>query len=235
MNLTPPTLKNRLRSLLGEDSAEWRLLHGLRLRIQRAFPPAPLEPALSVEEWREAGEPSPPPHAVKERILEEYASAFDLHTLIETGTYAGDMVEAMKHHFDAIFSIELSEPLVRRARRRFRSSAHVRILHGDSGQLLPGLLSRIASPCLFWLDGHYSAGITACGETATPAVQEIETILSDEAHGHVILVDDARLFTGAGGFPSVSDLRDLVLRRRPDWHFSVQHDVIRIHPRRPRS
>jgi hypothetical protein len=222
-------LKNRLRNLLGEDSREWKLLHGLRLRIQRAAPP-PLERALSIEEWIEAGQPAPPPHAVKQRIVAAYAAAFQAGTLIETGTYAGDMVHAMRDRFDRIFSIELSEPLARRASRRFRAAPRIRILQGDSGSTLPGLLCRISSRCLFWLDGHYSAGITAGAEAVTPVIQEVETILDHAVDGHVILVDDARLFTGAGGFPTVQGLRRLVWLRRPTWHFSVRNDVIRIHP-----
>lgn len=187
---------------------------------------------MSLREWMESGNPAPPPHAVKERILPAYASAFGTGTLIETGTYAGDMVWAMRDHFERIFSIELSEPLARRARRRFRAFPHIRILHGDSGSLLPSLLSPISTRCLFWLDGHYSAGITAKGETATPVIEEMKTILEHGIGDHVILVDDARLFTGAGGFPGVQELRDLVSLRRPGWDFSVRNDVIRIHPRR---
>ncbi len=224
-------LKNRLRTLLGENSPQWRLLHGLHLRYQRLRPPS-LGPAVSIDEWLRAGKPVPPPHSVKERILSDYASAFEIPTLIETGTYAGEMVWAMKDRFESIFSIELSEHLARRACRRFRALPHIRILHGDSGTLLPSLLSRISTRCLFWLDGHYSAGITAKGETASPVMHEIATILHHPIEDHVILVDDARLFTEADGFPSLDRLRDLVLLRRPHWDFSVRNDVIRIHPGR---
>src|SRR5208283_2124357 len=105
-------MKTRLRALLGEDSPEWRLLHGLRLRFDRVLPPR-LEPDMSLQEWLESGKPAPPPHAAKRRILAAYASAFDTGTLIETGTYAGEMVWAMMDRFDRIISIELSEPLAR--------------------------------------------------------------------------------------------------------------------------
>jgi hypothetical protein len=225
------TLKEQLRVLLGEQSPEWRLLHGLRLRFERVLPPR-LEPTMSVQEWIESGQPVPPPHAVKERILAAYASAFDTGTLIETGTYAGEMVWAMKDRFGRIFSIELSESLARRARRRFQAFEHIGILCGDSGYVLPRFLSRISTRCLFWLDGHYSAGITVQGKTATPVIQELEAIMAHGIEDHVILVDDARLFTGAGGFPGVQQLRALVSLRRPGWDFSVRNDVIRIHRRR---
>jgi hypothetical protein len=223
-------MKNRLRAMLGPDSPEWKLLHGLRLRFERALPPR-MEPTLSIQEWIDGGKPLPPPHAVKRSILSAYASAFDTGTLIETGTYAGDMVWSMKDRFGRIVSIELSEHLARRAGRRFQAFPHIAILHGDSGALLPNLLSGISNRCLFWLDGHCSAGITAKGATATPVLQEIGAILDHGIEDHVILVDDARLFTGAGGFPDLQELRDLVLSRRSEWDFSARNDVIRIHAR----
>ncbi len=223
-------MKSQLRALLGQNSPEWRLLHGLRLRFERVRPPR-LEPALPLQEWMDSGSPAPPPHVVKERIVTAYALAFGARALIETGTYAGDMVWAMRDRFDRIFSIELSERLASRAQRRFRAFPHIRILHGDSGSLLPDLLATLSCRCLFWLDSHYCAGVSAKGDTATPVVEEMKAILRHAVQDHVILVDDARLFGGTGGFPCVPELAGLVLSRRPGWDFSVRSDVIRIHPR----
>jgi hypothetical protein len=224
-------LKNRLRTLLGDDSPEWRLLHRLHVRVQRLRRLRPLEPAMNLEAWIQAGKPVPPPHAVKERILAAYASAFGASVLIETGTYAGDMVSALKDRFEKILSIELSEDLARRAQRRFRAFPHIRILQGDSGEVLPRLLAGISGRCLFWLDGHYSAGVTAKGDAASPAMRELQAILERPAEDRVILIDDARLFRRAHDFPELDRLRDMVERLRPDWDFSVRNDVVRIHPR----
>jgi len=225
-------LKDNLRSLLGKNSPEWRLLHGLNVRVQRVRRLPPLEPVMSVEAWTAAGRPAPPPHAVKERILSAYASASGARVLIETGTYAGDMVFAMKERFESIVSIELSEALARRARRRFKAFPHIRILQGDSGELLPRLLAGIASPCLFWLDGHDSAGVTASGDSASPVMRELKAILDRPAANRVVLIDDARLFRGTHSFPELRELRELVQRTRPDWGFTVRNDVIRLDPGR---
>ena len=35
------------------------------------------------------------------------------------------------------------------------------------------------TPAIFWLDGHYSAGITAMGEQATPIFKELTHIFGD--------------------------------------------------------
>jgi hypothetical protein len=191
-----------------------------------------LKDNLAIRLWLKAGKPVPPPQVVKRRIVSSYASEFRPTTFIETGTYLGDMDYAVKGMFQAIFSIELSEDLWRRAANRFRANSHIQILQGDSGQLLPQVLSSISNNCLFWLDGHYSGGITAKGNSETPVVKELEAIFVHKAQGHVILIDDARCFNGTHDYPTLDRLQELVALNRPDYAFSVLNDVIRIHPRR---
>lgn len=182
-----------------------------------------------MKSWRRAGKPVPPPHVVKRRIVSSYASTFGATTFIETGTYFGDMDYAVKDIFQAIFSIELSEDLRRRAARRFRAYPHIQILQGDSGEVLPNILSNLSGNCLFWLDGHYSGGITEKGGSETPVVKEVETILGHSNKNPVILIDDARCFNGTHDYPTLDELRELVALKRPDYEFSVLNDVIRIH------
>ncbi|MCZ7667771.1 MAG: hypothetical protein M5U34_11425 [Chloroflexi bacterium] len=86
-----------------------------------------------VFQWQKKGKPNPPPHVVKQRTLRAYAQTYGLKILVETGTYFGDMVEAMKTDFDKIYSIELSEEFYRQAKLRFKDAAHVEIIQGDSG------------------------------------------------------------------------------------------------------
>jgi len=150
--------------------------------------------------------------------------------LIETGTYLGDMVYAMRKSFSKILSFELDQSLYEQARRRFAADRHIEIIHGDSGQLLPQYLTNINERCLFWLDGHYSGGITARGELDTPIKRELEHIFAHAISDHVILIDDARCFTGQNDYPTLDELRELVSERTQGWQFSVEDDVVRIHP-----
>ena len=182
--------------------------------------------------WVAAGKQDNPPHVVKQRILLAYRSAFSVETLIETGTFRGDMVDAMRDHFHAIYSIELSPGLFRLAQQRFHRDGRVHILHGDSEEVLPGLLAGLSGSSLFWLDGHYSAGETAMGKSETPIMGEICAILEDRCKHHVILVDNARCFDGSRGYPSLEHLKSEVIVRRQDYEFHVANDVIRIHPGR---
>jgi hypothetical protein len=185
-----------------------------------------------LQEWRENGKPFPPPHVLKQRVVREYARSFSLDTLVETGTYVGTMVDAMKTTFKEIFSIELDRSLYEAAREKFSGFQHIHIVQGDSGEVLPDIINHLTRPCLFWLDGHYSGGITSKGQLETPVSKELESILQHPLASHVILIDDARCFTGQNDYPTIEELRDYLRRARPQWAFEVRDDIIRIHEQR---
>jgi hypothetical protein len=183
--------------------------------------------------WEARGRPIPPPHAAKQQVLRSFAQRYGLKIFVETGTYRGEMVEAMKPLFEKIYSIELSEQLFAAARRRFRWDRHVELIRGDSGQQLGRIMSRIDRPALFWLDGHYSAGPTARGEKDTPLFEELDHILRAPDLGHVIVIDDARLFGSDPAYPTLEQLRAHVVSQRRQVRVSVEGDSIRITPMRP--
>ena len=80
-------------------------------------------------EWEKNGKPLPPPHIVKQMAIEEYRKKFHAEILVETGTYLGDMVEAQRNRFKKIYSIELSERLFKKAKKRFKAFPNIKILH----------------------------------------------------------------------------------------------------------
>jgi hypothetical protein len=75
---------------------------------------------------------------------------------------------------------------------------------------------------LFWLDGHYSEGITARGDEDCPVLYELFHIFSQRwfIEG-VVLIDDARLFDG-DRWPKLSDVYT------PEEGDVLEHDIIRI-------
>lgn len=181
-----------------------------------------------VREWREAGKPAPAPPAVKRRIVREVARRYHLRILVETGTYLGDTVAAVKGAFDEIYSIELGLDLFQHARKRFAEDRHVVLLQGDSGDKLAEVLPKLRRPCLFWLDAHYSRGATARGSLQTPIEKELALIAAHPLRRkHVILVDDARHFTGDGDYPKLAALQAWAAKAGLD-HFAVEDDIIRI-------
>jgi hypothetical protein len=183
--------------------------------------------------WIERFRPIPPPHLVKQSVVKEYAKRFSLETLVETGTYLGFMVRSTKDTFKRIYSIELEETLYRRAKNKFSKYDHITILQGDSGEVLSRLLATLREPCLFWLDAHHSSGATfqtGKGDVLTPILSELGHIFAHpKAQGHVILIDDAREFTGENDYPTISQLRELVSGVMPGFTLEVQDDIIRVH------
>jgi len=171
-----------------------------------------------------------PPHGTKRRILTEFASRYGTQTLVETGTFMGDMVERMRRSFRTVHSIELSQPLHAQATRRFAGVSNVHLHQGDSATVLPGVLADQRGPCLFWLDAHYSGGPTARAALDTPIMEELTLIFNHAIRGHVILVDDARLFVGADSYPTLEALRTFVNEVRPDYEMTVKEDIIRLVP-----
>ena len=177
----------------------------------------------------------PPPHIVKQRVLVSYGRKFELRTLVETGTYEGDMIEATKNVFEHIYSIELSKELFERAKQRFKTDEHIELIHGDSGIELKKLVGKFDEPALFWLDGHYSAGVTARGEKDTPIIEELDTILDIQNIGHVIVIDDARCFGVDPAYPSIEEITAFIRTKSPDSEISFQDDMIRITSRKKSS
>ena len=181
-----------------------------------------------LRKWEKAGKSASPPHLAKQKIILEYSQKYELKQLIETGTYFGDMVEAMKKEFDRIYSIELSMELFEKARDRFRNEKNVEIVQGDSAIVLANLVPKLQQPTLFWLDGHYFGGLTAKGDTNTPIMDEIIHIMKASDFHHIILIDDARAFGVNPDYPDLEQLEAFVRSKRVKIKLQVKHDVIRI-------
>lgn len=175
--------------------------------------------------WQEDGCPAPVPHVVKQEAIAYYQNKYNIGTLVETGTYLGDMVWAQQDNFNKIYSIELSESLADKAKKRFARKPHIEIIQGDSGQVMSELMKKLPDRTLFWLDGHYSSGNTACGEKECPILEEARAILSSGVE-HVLLIDDARCFVGENDYPTIEYLSEFILQSYPKSKIEVRNDAI---------
>jgi len=180
-----------------------------------------------LKKWIQNGRPVPPPHLIKQLTIKEYQKKYDIQTLVETGTYLGDMIVAQLPNFIKIISIELSEELYYRAVKRFRRCSKVNIIQGDSGKVLHNIIHELKTPAIFWLDGHYSAGITAKGEKNCPIYGELEAIFVSPLN-HILLIDDARCFDGSNDYPTIGELQQYFIDKNIIHSFSIKDDVIRI-------
>lgn len=109
---------------------------------------------------------------------------------IETGTHQGGMIEAMKQHFENIYSVELDDKLYDEAAEKFKGEKNVHLYQGDSAVKIREILECVTTPSLFWLDAHGSGEITF---TNSPIESELRMILASRQK-HTIVIDDARHF-----------------------------------------
>lgn len=164
---------------------------------------------------------------MKQKAIKEYGKFHNAKILVETGTFRGDMIHAQKNNFKKIYSIELNESLYNMAVKRFNRQKHIKIYLGDSSKTLKEIIPELDEKSVFWLDAHYSGGVTSKGDKESPILEELKIILSSKIN-HVILIDDAREFIGERDYPSIEELKKFIFKKNPDCKIEIKNDLIRI-------
>jgi hypothetical protein len=129
-----------------------------------------------------------------------------------------------------VITIEPEPGLFKRAQTRFKGNQRISVLHGLSENIIPEILRDLSgTTCCFWLDGHYSAGITHQGPQDTPIREELSAIgdalqqLGDIA----VFIDDLRCFEPSDPqfkhYPDRNFLVDWARLHRLSWH--IEHDI----------
>ena len=191
---------------------------------------------LELYGWRKRGYRIPAPTFVKHDLLSQYGLLDGIW--IETGTFRGITTAFLAKTAKHVYSIEPGPELVRSARKRFAKSPNVTIIEGLSEHCLGDVLEKVSGNVSFWLDGHWSEGITFKGPIDTPILQELQEI---ENHlGRLddvrILIDDMRCFDPENEFfsdyPSRSRLVDWADSNGLFW--TIESDIFVACKRRPR-
>lgn len=180
--------------------------------------------------WKSKGCPVPPPHAIKQNTIKAYNQNNKYKYFIETGTFLGDMLEALQYDFNTLYSCELVPFIHELATQRFEKNKNIKIFLGDSTYALPKMIAEVNAPAIFWLDGHYSGGDTGWSEVnaGCPIYDEIAAIFASP-YEHTIIIDDARCFNGDEvGYPVLEDFIQKVKSTYTIKSIEVKHDLIRI-------
>jgi len=180
--------------------------------------------------WQSEGWSLPLPDLLKRAILKTAARDFKARILVETGTFRGDTVWTLRDEFQRIFSIEVQPQLAALAASRFANMPHIEIVEGDSASRLADVVPRLDGATMFWLDGHYSAGVTGRGVSDCPVWGELDAIVHGMKHPFLILIDDARCFGTTDGYPSLGEVREFTATRFPGHALRVENDMIWIYP-----
>jgi hypothetical protein len=94
--------------------------------------------------------------------------------------------------------------------------------------VLPLIIKDLNEPAIFWLDGHYSSGITAKGDKICPIFEELDSIFNNKPLNHVLLIDDARLFVDEDDYPTIEKLTKYVKNKNNNYQVEVKDDIIRF-------
>lgn len=149
-------------------------------------------------------------HADKERLVIETAKSYGIEHFVETGTWLGNMVEAVKDHFETVTSIEICPTAAHNARERFKDDGNVTIICGDSAKILPTVELRGAT--LFWIDAHSQFGDAYAGcplEAEVAYLRRLAGYKSDHiVLNHALIIDDLDQL-GKHDFPARSLIDDV--------------------------
>lgn len=156
---------------------------------------------------------SPSSSKIKQRLVIQLAKENKIRVFIETGTYIGKMLEAVNKYFDILYSIEIDKKLYDFCKKKFSDNKKINLLYGNSANTISKVLSKVKSPSLFWLDAHFSGGITSRGKNKTPIEMELKTILKNWNLGNIILMDDARKFNGKNDYPTFNKVKEIALKK----------------------
>jgi len=179
-----------------------------------------------LSEWEKHKKPVPPPHNVKQSVIWEYQKKYSHDVFIETGTYLGRMIDAQKEFFKKIYSIEIDKTLFENVVEKYAKHTHIKIYLGDSAYVLKDVMSEIKEPAIFWLDAHYHRN-NIKGAKECPIFEELETIFLSK-FDHIILIDDARLFVGKNGYPTLKELSKYIKIINNQYKMEINHDIIHL-------
>lgn len=176
--------------------------------------------------WKKSGWQTPPIYSIRRAMILSEAIRIDAKALVETGTFLGDTSWHFRNTFSRIHTIEVEPKLADLARRRFANASTVSSHEGDSSILLATICEDIATPCLFFLDGHYSGGVTGLSEKECPVIEELDAIFANMRFPFSILIDDARLFGTHGNYPDLDQIRECLVRNGSAHSIRVENDAI---------
>lgn len=128
--------------------------------------------------------------SLKSDFLQQLKTYFGIQIFIESGTFLGNTTAKAARIFDEVHSIEISPDFYTQALKRFQNIPNVHLHLGDSGLLLPFVLTQCKQKTLLYLDGHYDGGPSGKGNKNTPIMEELRAILDSKKSDCIIMIDD---------------------------------------------
>lgn len=170
-----------------------------------------------------------PHNYTKFRLINSIRKKTNARVFVEAGTYLGITANRCASVFDSVYTIELDVDLARRSSKYLSKRENVTTIQGDALSVIPELLQRDnLSDTLIFLDGHFSGGVTSCGELPEPAVEELRVLSEYKDRIRAIIIDDFRSFGENEEFPSKSELLKAAEESFAEYAISIQLDLVVI-------
>jgi hypothetical protein len=164
-------------------------------------------------------------------ITLELAKLANANVLIETGTFTGQTARWAANYFEYVYTIEKSDEIYAIYAPTFDNINGLSALLGDARIELPKILNIVKDRnVLYWLDSHWSGGITAGINDECPLLDEL-SIIAERTHD-LILIDDARLFLSSppephnpDQWPKIDEIL-MIINRKTKRYIQIIDDVI---------
>ena len=144
----------------------------------------------------------------KRKLLKILLKNITFENAVETGTYLGKSTRIFSKHIKNVYSIEIKKELYNFVKRKYAKSK-INFVFGMSEQVLKKIVLQIRGSTFFYLDSHYSGGITSRGKKVTSLNDELLTL--DKflfLLNSVIIIDDAKSINGTNDYPKFQVIKD---------------------------
>ena len=147
---------------------------------------------LRVYQWLTGNPAQTPPAFIKRNLLLHYST--NETTWVETGTYLGYTTKLLATKSAVVHTIEPSTSCLSIARQNCKGIKNIVFHNGTSESCCESIICSLSGDVCFWLDAHFSRGVTHCEQgTETPISMEL-SLISDyiERFDSIsVFIDDA--------------------------------------------
>lgn len=136
-----------------------------------------------------------------EELILRLLAVRPVNIFVETGTFLGGTTQWASIHFEKVITLEAAQLYFDKAQLKFAKTRNVSCLYGDSRSQMGDIVKTLHEPAIFWLDSHWCGSESYGENNQCPLLEEIEVINTSTIE-HLILIDDARLFTSPPPLPN---------------------------------
>ena len=116
-----------------------------------------------------------------EKEIKRLIGQYGIQSAVETGVHQGVTTRALAAMVPMVYAIEINDGFYAESCERLADVSNVRLYHGASPDVLPGLLPQIKGPTLYYLDAHWHGNY--------PLPQEVETIALHDPQPVIVMHD----------------------------------------------